>query len=81
MCDCKKKNDIKINGIILACDWDKYGNPVGLKLYATDETEYHINFDKKFLDFLKKPVVVTAAELNESKGIYRLINPISVQMY
>ena len=75
-----KKADIKINGIILACDWDKKGNPIGLKLYATDETEYHINFDKKFLDFLKKPVVVTAAELNESKGVMTLKNPISVQL-
>lgn len=80
MCDRKKKNKIKINGIILACDWDNNGNPVGLKLYATDETEYHINFDKKFLDFLKKPVVVTAAELNESDGVLSLINLISIQV-
>jgi len=80
MCDRKKKESIKINGIILASDWDNNGNPVELKLYATDEAEYHINFDKKFLDFLKKPVVVTAAELKESKGILSLRNPISIEV-
>ena len=75
----KKNNGIKINGIILASEWDNNGNPVGLTLYATDETEYHIGFDKKFLDFLKKPVVVTAADLTESEGVTRLESPLLIQ--
>ena len=80
MTENKKNTGIRINGIILASGWDNDGNPVDLTLYATDETEYRLGFDKKFLDFLKKPVVVTAAELNESKGILSLMNPISVQV-
>ncbi len=80
MTENKKNTGIRINGIILASGWDNDGNPVDLTLYATDETEYRLGFDKKFLDFLKKPVVVTAADLTESEGIMELKQPIMIQL-
>lgn len=73
----KKK---RISGIILASEWDKKGSPVGFKLYATDETEYHLNYDKKFLDFLKKSVVVTASDFIESDGTISIENLISIDL-
>lgn len=74
------RKERKISGIILASEWDEKGRPVGFKLYATDETEYHLNYDKKFLDFLKKSVVVTAADFSELNGVVSIENPISIEL-
>ena len=59
--EAKKPLD-KIYGLVTACDWDHYGNPIKVKISTDSEQDYYVSepeMNHKLLDYLKSWVEVT----------------------